>query len=78
MSEAAFRLAERLDGLAPETALVLGSGLGGLVNEVEEAVRIPYAELPGFPQSGVSGHAGELVAGRIKGRPILMLAGRAQ
>ena len=77
MSEAASRLAERLDGLAPETALVLGSGLGGLVNEVEGAVRIPYAELPGFPQSGVSGHAGELVAGRLSGKPVLMLAGRA-
>ena len=77
MSEAASRLIETLDGLVPKTALVLGSGLGGLVNEVEHAVRIPYGELPGFPRSGVTGHAGQVVAGRLAGTPVLMLAGRA-
>jgi purine-nucleoside phosphorylase len=77
MKEATDRLVERLEGLAPKTALVLGSGLGGLVDEVEDAVRIPYAELPGFPLSGVTGHAGAVVAGRFAGAPILMLAGRA-
>jgi purine-nucleoside phosphorylase len=58
MKEAVDRLVERLNGLAPKTALVLGSGLGGLVDEVEGAVRIPYGELPGFPKSSVTGHAG--------------------
>jgi purine-nucleoside phosphorylase len=77
MKEAVDRLVERLNGLAPKTALVLGSGLGGLVDEVEGAVRIPYGELPGFPKSGVTGHAGEVVAGRLSGTPVLMLAGRA-
>jgi len=77
MKEAASRLIEALDGLAPKTALVLGSGLGGLVDEVEHAVRIPYAELPGFPKSGVTGHAGQVVAGQLAGSPVLMLAGRA-
>ncbi len=78
MMEAVDVLVERLDGLAPTTALVLGSGLGGLVDEVEDALRIPYADLPGFPHSGVTGHAGEVVAGRLRGRrPVLMLAGRA-
>jgi purine-nucleoside phosphorylase len=77
MSEAASRLIETLDGLAPKTALVLGSGLGGLVDEVEHAVRIPYGELPGFPRSGVTGHAGQVVAGLLAGTPVLMLAGRA-
>lgn len=77
MKEAVDRLVERLGGLAPRTALVLGSGLGGLVNEVENAVRISYADLPGFPQSGVTGHAGEVVAGHFAGVPVLMLAGRA-
>ncbi len=52
-------------------------GFGGLVDEVEDAVRIPYAELPGFPRSGVTGHAGQVVAGRLAGAPVLMLAGRA-
>ena len=70
-------LATRIGTLAPKIALVLGSGLGDLVNEVEDAIRIPYAELPGFPQSGVTGHAGTLVAGTIAGTPVLMLAGRA-
>ncbi|MHA6645163.1 purine-nucleoside phosphorylase [Mesorhizobium sp. A623] len=77
MKQAIDVFVERLDGLAPVTALVLGSGLGGLVDQVEDAVRIPYAELPGFPTSGVSGHAGEVVAGRFGGQPVLMLAGRA-
>lgn len=77
MNEALDRLQARLEGLAPRTALVLGSGLGGLVDEVEDAVRIPYSELPGFPLSGVTGHAGTVVAGRFAGAPIVMLAGRA-
>ena len=77
MNEAASRLIETLNGLAPKTALVLGSGLGGLVDEVEHAVRLPYGELPGFPRSGVTGHAGQVVAGRLAGTPVLMLAGRA-
>lgn len=77
MSETGDKLARLLGDLAPKTGLVLGSGLGGLVDEVEGAVRIPYAELPGFPKSGVTGHAGQLVAGRLSGAPVLMLAGRA-
>ena len=77
MKEAVDHLVEKLDGLAPTVALVLGSGLGGLVDKVEDAVRIPYADLPGFPQSGVTGHAGQIVAGLLAGRPVLMLSGRA-
>jgi purine-nucleoside phosphorylase len=77
MTDAVARLTERLEGRAPKIALVLGSGLGGLVDEVENAVRIPYGDLPGFPHSGVTGHAGQIVAGDLAGRPVLMLAGRA-
>jgi len=77
MKEAIDRLVERLAGLTPSTALVLGSGLGGLVDEVKDAIRIPYSELPGFPKSGVTGHAGQLVAGSFGGTPVIMLAGRA-
>ena len=77
MTAAADKLVAKLGGLMPKTALVLGSGLGGLVDEVEGAIRIPYAEIPGFPKSGVTGHAGQLVAGRLAGTPVLMLAGRA-
>jgi purine-nucleoside phosphorylase len=77
VTDAGSLLAERLAGRTPRTALVLGSGLGGLAGEVENAVRIPYSELSGFPQGGVSGHAGEVVAGSFASRPVLMLAGRA-
>ncbi|TIX29663.1 MAG: purine-nucleoside phosphorylase, partial [Mesorhizobium sp.] len=77
MKEALDHLVEKLDGLAPKAALVLGSGLGGLVDQVKDARRVSYAELPGFPRSGVSGHAGEVVAGHFAGTPVLMLSGRA-
>ncbi len=56
MKAAVDLLVERLNGLVPRHAIVLGSGLGSLVNEVRDAVRVPYADLPGFPLSGVSGH----------------------
>ncbi|TCD16093.1 purine-nucleoside phosphorylase [Oricola cellulosilytica] len=76
MKPASDTIVEALNGLAPRIALVLGSGLGGLVDAVEDPVRIPYGELDGFPPSGVSGHAGEVVAGRIGGKPVLLLSGR--
>jgi purine-nucleoside phosphorylase len=56
--------------------LVLGSGLGGLAAEIEDARRVPYSRLPHLAASTVQGHAGELVAGRWKGRDVLVLAGR--
>lgn len=77
MKQAIDRLVERLDGRTPDLALVLGSGLGSLAGEVEDAVRISYDELPGFPQSGVTGHAGEVVGGRLAGAEVLILSGRA-
>ena len=77
MMDAVDLLVQRLAGRAPSVALVLGSGLGGLVGEVGDAIRISYADLPGFPRSGVTGHAGELVAGTFAGQQVLMLAGRA-
>ena len=69
-------LIERLRGLMPRHAVVLGSGLGALVDGVRDAVRIPYGDLPGFPQSGVTGHAGEVVAGYLGKTPVIMLSGR--
>jgi purine-nucleoside phosphorylase len=69
-------LVERLDGLAPRYGIVLGSGLGSLADELTDVVRIPYTELPGFPVSRVTGHAGELVAGRLGEEPVVILSGR--
>lgn len=61
----------------PRVGLVLGSGLGSLVDAVEDAVSISYGELAGFPHPGVSGHAGKLVIGTISGTPVAVMAGRA-
>ena len=61
---------------APKIAIVLGSGLGFLGDQAEQAVRVPYAKIPGFPQPGVVGHAGELIAGTLAGVPVLMQSGR--
>ncbi|MDX3929936.1 MAG: purine-nucleoside phosphorylase [Shinella sp.] len=69
-------LVSRLAGLLPRYGIVLGSGLGTLVEAVRDPLRIPYADLPGFPVSAVSGHAGELVAGYLGQVPVIMLSGR--
>ncbi|HMB46861.1 MAG TPA: purine-nucleoside phosphorylase, partial [Afifellaceae bacterium] len=63
--------------LKPELAMVLGSGLGAFVETIEDAVTIPYDDLAEFPATGVSGHAGTLVIGRIKGIAVAVLSGRA-
>ncbi len=70
------KLKEALDGFVPETALVLGSGLGSLVDKVEVEHRISYDDLDGFPASGVSGHAGELIAGTLSGQKVAVMSGR--
>ncbi|MFT2210495.1 purine-nucleoside phosphorylase [Rhizobium giardinii] len=76
MTAAADMLRPRLSGLSPRYGIVLGSGLGSLVEAVVDPVRIPYADIPGFPVSAVSGHAGELVAGTIGGVAVIVLSGR--
>jgi purine-nucleoside phosphorylase len=60
----------------PTVAIVLGSGLGGLVHDVRHPVVIPYREIPGFPDVSVVGHAGELVLGEISGQAVAVFAGR--
>lgn len=76
MTAAIDILTDRLHGLMPRHAIVLGSGLGSLVETLSNPVRISYADLPGFPESGVSGHAGEVVAGLIGKTPVVILSGR--
>ena len=61
---------------SPRVAIVLGSGLGGLGAEIADAVRVPYAAIPGFPQPTVIGHAGELIAGTLEGVPVVAQSGR--
>ncbi|HSH45611.1 MAG TPA: purine-nucleoside phosphorylase [Longimicrobiales bacterium] len=60
----------------PEVALILGSGLGALAEEVEDAVRVDYEHVPGFAASTVEGHAGRLVAGTLEGRRVVVFQGR--
>jgi purine-nucleoside phosphorylase len=63
-------------GAVPEVAIVLGSGLGHLASRLEGARRIPYSEIPHFPATTVVGHQGELVAGTLGGKPLLVQSGR--
>ena len=55
---------------------ILGSGLGGMAEELEDATHFGFGDLPGFPVSGVTGHAGALTLGRLEGTPVAMLSGR--
>ncbi len=66
----------RLGGLRPETLIILGSGLGRLGDEIENKIIVPYAEIDGFPHSTVSGHQGQLIAGKLEGRDVLCMQGR--
>jgi xanthosine phosphorylase len=78
MTEAADQLRERLgDAAGVDIGLVLGSGLGALADDVDDAVTVPYGDLPGFPVGGVAGHAGRLVLGRLAGARVAVLQGRA-
>lgn len=60
----------------PVCAIVLGSGLGGLAARIEGAIRIAFADIPGFPAATVAGHAGQLILGTLGGRSVAALAGR--
>jgi purine-nucleoside phosphorylase len=64
-------------GKVPEVGIVLGSGLGDFTAVLQEAVSIPYSEIPHWPASAVVGHAGKLVVGEIGGRRVAALSGRA-
>lgn len=63
-------------GARPEVHIVLGSGLGGIAERVEDAVEVPFRDLPGFPGTSVAGHEGCFLAGRIEGVPVLLQSGR--
>lgn len=75
VSEAAEYLRARLPA-RPDLALVLGSGLGGLADRIEDPVYIPYGQIPHFPVSTAPGHAGQFVFGRLSGRMVLCMQGR--
>lgn len=74
--KAAAVIAERAPGLAPKVGLILGSGLGGLGDQITNAQVITYADLPGFPEPSVEGHAGRLILGTLGGAAVACLQGR--
>ena len=75
VEEAAASIRARC-GVLPETAIVLGSGLGDFADTLIEAIATPYGEIPHWPASNVVGHAGRLVIGNVAGKRIAALSGR--
>lgn len=75
LAEATAYLKERLP-FEPEVALILGSGLGDLADEIQDSVKIKYDEIPHFPVSTVEGHAGQFVIGMFEGRKVIAMQGR--
>jgi purine-nucleoside phosphorylase len=75
-AEAAAHFIRQQTELRPQIALVLGSGLGAFADEFSEAARIPYADIPHFPQSTAIGHAGKLVLGKVEGVEVAGMQGR--
>jgi len=75
-AEHATRVIRSRISVEPRIALVLGSGLGSFADDFEEAVGIPYEDIPGFVRSTAQGHAGRLVIGKIDSVPVLAMQGR--
>jgi purine-nucleoside phosphorylase len=67
---------ERTHHFAPEVGIILGSGLGGLVNEIQIDYAIPYSDIPNFPVSTVKGHSGQLILGHIGAKKVIAMQGR--
>src|SRR5829696_9083142 len=75
-AEHANRIIRSRISVEPRMALVLGSGLGGFADDFDEAVRIPYEDIPGFVRSTAEGHAGRLVIGKVDTVPVVAMQGR--
>ncbi len=75
--DAAVAHIESRIGRGASLAVVLGTGLGGFAEAVNDAIEIPYSEIPGFPRGNVTGHAHRLVAGQLEGQRIIVLQGRS-
>ncbi len=74
--KAAAVVAERVPGFVPRVGLTLGSGLGALAEQVQDATTVDFTDLPGFPQPSVEGHHGRLVLGTLGGQQVACLQGR--
>lgn len=76
MLDAAVEAVRARAARGPRVGLILGSGLGALAGEITDAAAIPFAEIPGFPEAAVAGHAGRLVIGELEGVACAALQGR--
>lgn len=74
--QACVQAVRQVTGFAPESAVVLGSGLGGFAERIQVEAQVPYASLPGFPVSTVTGHAGRFLFGYVEGKPVAVMQGR--
>ena len=75
LREAAGALRSR-SSLAPEVAVILGSGLGPLADEIDASAAVPFADIPGMTASSAPGHAGRLILGTLQGVPVVAMQGR--
>jgi purine-nucleoside phosphorylase len=86
MSDPVVPFSQRLDALEarvrresdlrPKLGMVLGSGLGGLADEIDDPIALPFEEMPGWPAPSVPGHSGRLILGTLRGIPVACLRGR--
>ena len=77
MYDTALKYLQKRTSVRPRVAVVLGSGLGGFEDELEDPVEVSYAEIPNWPRSTAVGHAGKLILGRLGSREVAVLSGRA-
>lgn len=76
IKDAAKYLSGRMGDRKPDTGIILGSGLGDLADQIEDALVIPYSEIPGFPVSTAIGHKGNFIVGKLAGREVIAMQGR--
>lgn len=77
LKDAITYIQHRSSGFKPKVAIILGSGLSGLADLINNPIIIPYSEIPGFPMSTVAGHPGRLILGYLENMPVVCLQGRA-
>lgn len=75
IKETASYIQQRIKNI-PQVGIILGTGLGGLVNEIKTEISIPYSEIPNFPVSTVQGHGGNLIFGTLGGKNVVAMQGR--